>query len=79
MHALRTMAFKDVIEDRFKEDKELGRPFEAASNWVPRGTARMVTAHLEILNKLTEEMIKDFEMRDPDVAAITLMADQRPS
>jgi len=77
MHALRTMAFSEIIEDRLKEDKELGRPFEAASSWVPRGTARMVTAHLEILNKLTEEMVKDFEMHDPDVATATLMPGQR--
>ena len=77
MHALRTMAFSDIIEDRLREDKELGRPFEAASSWVPSGMARMVTAHLEILNKLTEEMVKDFEMRDPDIAAVTLVPDQR--
>jgi hypothetical protein len=77
MYAVRTMAFSEIVEDRLREDKELGRPFEAASSWVPRGTARMVTAHLEILNKLTEEMVKDFELRDPDVVAATLMPGQR--
>jgi hypothetical protein len=55
-------AFSDVLEDRIREDPKLGRPFEAASSWVPPGPARKVFKHLEIMENLTNEIVADFGM-----------------
>ncbi len=64
MRSLQTIAFSTIIEDRIRSDRKLGRPFEAASKYVSRGTARMMSAHLDVLHKLTEELISDFGMKD---------------
>ncbi|HXE07276.1 MAG TPA: hypothetical protein VN612_05230 [Acidobacteriaceae bacterium] len=62
--ALRQMAFSDIMEDRIQEDPKLGRPFEAASTWVPQGTPRNANAHIDIMKKLSLEMQEDFGMVD---------------
>lgn len=62
--AMREMAFSDVMEDRIQEDPMLGRPFEAASSWVPQGTPRNMYKHIEIMKVLTKEMQDDFGMVD---------------
>lgn len=60
--AMQGMAFSDIMEDRIREDPKLGRAFEAASSWVPRGTPRKMGRHIEIMKKLGEEMEADFGM-----------------
>jgi hypothetical protein len=60
--AMQEMAFSDIMEDRILEDPQLGRPFEAASSWVPRGTPRKMHKHLEIMKTLATEMGVDFGM-----------------
>ncbi len=37
--ALKKHAFSDILEDRIRADRKLGRPFEAASSYVPPGPA----------------------------------------
>jgi len=62
--AMREMPFSDVMEDRIQEDPMLGRPFEAASSWVPQGTPRNMYKHVEIMKVLAKEMQNDFGMVD---------------
>ena len=62
--ALQEMAFSDIMEDRIREDPNLGRPFEAASSFVPRGTPRNIHKHVEIMKVLGEEMRIDFGMTE---------------
>jgi hypothetical protein len=60
--AMQEMAFSEIMEDRIREDPMLGRPFEAASSWVPRGTPRKVHRHVEIMNELSAEIQAAFGM-----------------
>jgi SEC-C motif len=60
--AMREMAFSDIVEDRIHQDPKLGRPFEAASSWVPRGTPRKIDRHLEVMKELAAEMQADLGM-----------------
>ena len=60
--AMQKMAFSDIMEDRIREDRNLGRPFEAASTFVPRGTPRNFHAYIEIMKELGERMRIDFGM-----------------
>jgi len=62
--ALNDHAFSDILEDRIREDRKLGRPFEAASSYVPAGPARKVFKHLEIMENLTKEIVADFGMTE---------------
>ena len=62
--AIQEMSFSEIIEDRIQEDPMLGRPFEAASSWVPRGTPRKMYKHIEIMNKLSAEMQAAFGMAE---------------
>jgi hypothetical protein len=60
--ALSDHAFSDILEDRIREDYQLGRPFEAASSYVRPGPARKVFKHMEIMESLGKEMEVDFGM-----------------
>ena len=62
--AMNEMAFSDIMEDRIQEDPMLGRPFEAASSFVQRGTPGRLYKHIEIMHELSKEMQQDFEMKD---------------
>jgi hypothetical protein len=62
--ALQETAFSDILRERFVEDPILGRPFEAASTYVHRGTPRKVFKHIEVMHQLTEEIRVDFGMVD---------------
>ena len=64
MRNLQKIAFSTILEDRITSDQKLERPFEAASKYVNRGTARMMSAHLDVLHQLTEGLIADFGMQD---------------
>jgi len=66
--ALSDHAFSDILEDRIREDRKLGRPFEAASSYVPAGAARKVSKHLEIMDNLGNEIVSDFGMVDDQVS-----------
>jgi hypothetical protein len=65
--ALSDHAFSDILEDRIREDRNLGRPFEAASSYVPAGPARKAFKHLEIMENLTAEIVADFGMADEQI------------
>jgi hypothetical protein len=62
--AMSEMAFSDIVEDRIQEDPMLGRPFEAASSFVQRGTPGRLHKHIELMHELSKEMQQDFEMKD---------------
>jgi hypothetical protein len=60
--ALQETTLSDILRERIVEDPLLGRPFEAASTFVHRGTPRKVFKHIEIMQQLTEEIRVDFGM-----------------
>jgi hypothetical protein len=62
LHALNDHAFSEVLEERINADPKLGSPFEAASSFVPRGTARKVFKHVEIIKEIADQVIADFGM-----------------
>lgn len=62
MAALTDNALSDILEDRITGAKQLAHPFEVASSYVPRGTARKMNSHIEIMHALTEQIIKEFGM-----------------
>jgi hypothetical protein len=61
---LKVMPFSRILENRITGDRELRRPFEAASKYVNRGTATSLSEHVRVLHEVTEAMIKDFGMFD---------------
>ena len=62
--ALSDHALSDILEDRIRADRKLGRPFEAASSYVPTGPARKAFKHLEIMENLTDQLVAEFGMVD---------------
>lgn len=72
MRALKELPFETILEDRMQQDKQLTRPFEAASKYVPRGVASGLSVHMEILQKLTDEVTRKYEVKDPVPVAQTL-------
>jgi hypothetical protein len=65
--ALSDHALSDILEDRIRADRKLGRPFEAASSYVPTGPARKAFKHLEIMENLTDQLAADFGMVDEQI------------
>jgi hypothetical protein len=61
---LKKHALSDILEDRIRSDRKLGRPFEAASSYVPPGPARGAFRHREIMDTLSSELIADFGITD---------------
>jgi hypothetical protein len=66
MSSLAKMSLSKILEDRIRADRELGRPFEAASKYVHRGTARNMSKHMVLMKKGINEMIQDFGMTEAD-------------
>lgn len=66
MRALAKMPFSRILEDRITADRNLGRPFEAASKYVHRGTARNLPQHIVLMKKIINEMIADFGVTEED-------------
>jgi hypothetical protein len=66
MRALANMPLSTILENRIEEDKTLGRPFEAASKYVPKGTARNIPEHMKLMKAAIEEVIKDFGITEDD-------------
>ena len=64
---LRKIALSDILEQRIRDDRSMSKPFEAASQYISRGT-RHTLRHLDMLDLLTKEMTKEFDM-DDDVTA----------
>jgi len=66
MRPLANMAFSTILENRITTDRQLGRPFEAASKHVHKGTARSLPKHMEILTNALSGLMKDFGMKEED-------------
>jgi hypothetical protein len=66
MRALAKMPLSTILEDRITANRDLGQPFEAASKYVHRGTARNMPEHMVLMKKGINDMIKDFGVTDPD-------------
>jgi hypothetical protein len=62
--ALKKHAFSEILEDRIRSDRKLGRPFEAASSYVPPGPARGTFRHREIMDDLSSGLVADFGITD---------------
>jgi hypothetical protein len=61
---MKVMPFAKILEDRVKGNRDLLRPFEAASNFVGRGTATGLNEHIKLLHQVTEGIVKDFGMTE---------------
>jgi hypothetical protein len=66
MRPLAKMALSTILENRITTDRQLGRPFEAASKYVFKGTARSLPKHMELLTRGLDGLIKDFGMKEED-------------
>ncbi len=60
MKTLKELPFSDVLEGRIREDKNLGRPFEAASKYAQSGVPGRLTVHMDILKSLLEKVTAEF-------------------
>jgi hypothetical protein len=67
--ALKKHSLTDILEDRIRSDRKLGRPFEAASTYVPPGPARGAFRHMEIMDNLSQELVADFGIMDDQGSA----------
>ncbi len=66
LHALRDHSFADVLEDRMKSKVGMAWSFEAASSFAARGRAISMSAHFEVFELLTKDVIADFKLREPE-------------
>lgn len=66
MRPLAKMAFSTILEDRITADHRWGRPFEAASKYVLKGTARSLPKHMELLKGALDGLMKEFGMKEED-------------
>jgi hypothetical protein len=66
MRPLAKLAFSTILGDRITKDRQLGRPFEAASKYVFKGTARSLPKHMELLTAALDELVKSFGMKEED-------------
>jgi hypothetical protein len=66
MRPLAKMAFSTILENRITTDHQLGRPFEAASKYVFKGTARSLPRHMELLTGALDGLMKSFGMKEED-------------
>jgi len=66
MRALAKMPLSTILENRITADHNLGRPFEAASKYVYKGTARNMPEHMTLMTAAINEVIKDFGIKEDD-------------
>lgn len=68
MGTLSKMSLDIVLEDRIKRNPTLLWPFDAASKYTHRGMPSNTPKHMEILQGITDKVIKDFGITDPPAA-----------
>lgn len=66
MRALAKMPLSAILENRIISDKNLWRPFEAASKYVHKGTARQMPEHMKLMTTAINEVIEDFGIKEED-------------
>jgi hypothetical protein len=66
MSSLAKMPLSAILEERIKANRELSRPFEAASKYVNKGTARNMPEHMKLMSAAIGEVIKDFGIVEDD-------------
>ena len=66
MRALAKMPLSTILENRITTDKNFGRPFEAASKYVTKGTAREMPEHMKLMTTAINEVISDFGIKEED-------------
>jgi hypothetical protein len=66
MRALAKMPLSKILEDRITANRDLGQPFEAASKYVHRGTARNMPQHMVLMKQGINDMITDFGVTEAD-------------
>jgi hypothetical protein len=75
MRPLAKMALSTILEDRITADRRLGRPFEAASKYVLKGTARNLPKHMELWTGAMNGLMKALGMKEEDGAPAKLTSD----
>lgn len=75
MRPLAKMALSAILENRITTDPQLGRPFEAASKYVYKGTARSLPKHMELLTGALDGLMKGFGMKEEDGAPAKIKLD----
>jgi hypothetical protein len=66
MSSLAKMSLGAILEDRIKANRELSRPFEAASKYVHKGTARNMPEHMKLMSGAFNQVIKEFGIKEDD-------------
>jgi hypothetical protein len=66
MRSLAKMSLSAILEERIKANRELSRPFEAASKSVHKGTARNMPQHMKLMSGAINDVIKDFDVKEDD-------------
>jgi amino acid transporter len=61
-----------ILENRIITDRRLGRPFEAASKYVFKGTARSLPKHMELLTGALDRLMKGFGMMEEDGSSVKI-------
>jgi hypothetical protein len=64
MWILKDKAFSDVMQERIKADPTLRQPFDAAVEYVQRGAAPRLHAHIEAYKELNERLLVDFDVKE---------------
>ena len=75
MRPLAKVALSTILENRITKDRQLGRPFEAASDYVFKGTARSLPKHMELLTVAMDGLMKDFGMKEEDGSQAKMAGD----
>jgi hypothetical protein len=66
MSSLAKMSLGAILEDRIGANRELSRPFEAASKYVHKGTARNMPEHMKLMSGAINEVMKEFGIKEDD-------------
>jgi len=74
MKTLEELPFEDVLEGRMREDKQLTRPFEAASKYAQSGIPGRLTFHMKVLDELLEKVTAEFGLSDPPSAVTDIVS-----
>ena len=62
-------SFAEVLEERIHTNPDMTWPFDAACKYAQKGAARELHRHFDAFEDLTKKLIKDFDIREEDIAS----------
>jgi hypothetical protein len=71
MGALNTRSLDLILEDRLQRNPTLLWPFDAASKFVHRGMPANTPRHMDVLNDIMSQTVRNFGVTDPPAFADT--------